>query len=91
MGEPRISVSPGRPKDGMVTEAILGAVMENHPLSAEALRRIISKKVNQQVSWTTVNRHLVDLEQRGLLKRHVLGRFKTKSTQLITMPDVAFA
>jgi Fe2+ or Zn2+ uptake regulation protein len=90
MGEPRISIAPGRPKDGIVDEAILGAVMENRALSAEAIRRIISKKVNRQVSWTTVNRHLIDLEQRGMVKRHVFGRFRTKTTQLITMPHVSF-
>jgi hypothetical protein len=84
MGEIRLALSPGRPKDAQIREALVRAVQETRAANIERLRRAVSEELGREVSWRTVNRHLADLELLGLAKRHVLARFRTKSTVLVT-------
>jgi DNA-binding transcriptional ArsR family regulator len=86
MGEIRLTLSPGRPKDEEIREALARAVQETRVANIEQLRRAVSEELGREVSWRTVNRHLADLEVLGLAKRHVLARFRAKSTVLVTAP-----
>ena len=86
MGEIRLALSQGRPKDREIREALIRAVRETQAANIEQLRRAVSAELGREVNWRTVNRHLADLEVFGLAKRHVLARFRTKSTVLVTAP-----
>ena len=87
MGDVRLALSPGRPKDGEIREALIRAVQQTRAANVEQLRRAVSEELGREVSWRTVNRHLADLEVLGLAKRRVLARFRTKSTVLVTAPS----
>ena len=90
MADVEIRLTPGRPKDLRVRHEVLRAVEELQCANIETIRREVSKRLERDVSWPTVNGHLEDLQKQKRVKKHVFARYKTKSTVLVTLPDVRF-
>jgi len=74
-----------------VQNAVLDIVLENKPLSIERIRRMVSRQLLREVSWPTIDRHVRALAEKGHVKRHVISRHPTKSTIVVSEPELKFS
>jgi len=68
----KLELSPGRPRDAEVEQAIPIALRNIRMGTQETVRRELFKLLGRKVSWHTVNSHLEALVKKGSVQKRVI-------------------
>jgi len=69
----KLELSPGRPRDAEVEQAIPIALRNIRMGTQETVRRELFKLMGRQISWHTVNSHLESLVEKGTVQKRIIS------------------